>query len=179
MTLTVQQQEANQNWLMMSHDMVVDGGLIRTDAATITVHKTCKYRFSVPNEELEDMWYLYGTDFCNTHFKHPDPEYARKRLAELETLHKIQTIQNAMGLIFKELESNKKTDKNRRRAERRKHARKLAKADECGYCLDPVCDDKRTLPCGHSFHRSCFNNDKKYREKNNIPLTCPMCRTDL
>lgn len=36
-----------------------------------------------------------------------------------------------------------------------------------------------TLPCGHAFHRACFEKlDRNYKKQRQL-TTCPMCRAQL
>ena len=47
--------------------------------------------------------------------------------------------------------------------------------NECPICLEPLSASACTLPCSHTFHRSCVEGLRSY----GIKQACPMCRAKL
>lgn len=71
----------------------------------------------------------------------------------------------------------KKFRKSRRKSRKSRKSRKRKQygkgPDECGICLEDIAvdEEKYTLPCKHTFHKSCLN---PWCWRN--PCTCPKCR---
>ena len=64
---------------------------------------------------------------------------------------------------------------NDRKASKQPDVKKKAEINECAICLEGLNDNLQKLECGHTFHRKCIDDLRKYQ----MNQVCPLCRAKL